>query len=179
MDSMERFNTIVRIVERAEAMGIDKGTRITRIMDMENADKQFALRLDDFLAADELDFCHDFNGIQCNMNRLTGRVENLFVPRFAGTPSGSREDQLSSVAQTVACMVNRFIREPITITYRKETKESLNDYTEWGRQRLGLFPGGEFFFISRGGELLYTVCVNADSVLTAAHELMALIAKKF
>jgi len=178
MDSMERFNTIVRIIERAEAMGIAKGTRITRIMDLENADKQFALRLDDFLAADELDFCHDFNGIQCNMNRLTGRVESLFVPRFAGAPRGTREDQLSFVAQTVACMVNRFIREPITVTYRKETDESLNDYTEWARKRLGLFSGGEFFYIWRG-ELLYAVCVNADSTLTAAHELMDLIHRKF
>lgn len=178
MDSMEWFNTIVRIIERAETMGIAKGTRITRIMDMENADKQFALRLDDFLAADELDFCHDFNGIQCNMNRLTGRVENLFVPRFAGEPRGTREHQLSLVAQTMERMTNCFIREPITITYRKETEESLNDYTEWARQRFGLFPGGEFFFIWRG-ELLYAVCVNADSVLTAAHELMDLIHRKF
>lgn len=178
MDSMERFNTIVRIIERAEAMGITKGTRITRIMDLENADKQFMLRLDDFLAADELDFCHDFNGIQCNMNRLTGRVENLFVPRFAGAPRGTREDQLSFAAHTLACMVNRFIREPITITYRKETEESLNDYTEWGRQRFGLRPGEEYFYIWRGS-LLYAVCVTADSVLTAAHELMELIAKKF
>ncbi len=47
-DGAKRFETILHIIMRAEAMGIDRGERITKIMDMENADKQFALRLDDF-----------------------------------------------------------------------------------------------------------------------------------
>lgn len=84
MDAMAEFNTIVMIVERAERMGIGKGTRVTRVMDIENAHKQFNLRLEDFLAAEDFDFTHDFTGIQTHINRETGRCENHFVPRFAG-----------------------------------------------------------------------------------------------
>ena len=75
---------IVRIVERAEAMGIARGDRFTKILDVENARKQFNLRLADMLAGDDCDFAHDFSEIQAAMNRDTGRVEGLFVPRFAG-----------------------------------------------------------------------------------------------
>lgn len=39
MDKKQEFETIVRIVERAERMGIARGGRITEIMDMENAHK--------------------------------------------------------------------------------------------------------------------------------------------
>lgn len=88
MTAQERFNTITRIIVRAEAMGIGIGTRITEILDVENADKQFHLRLADWLAADDTNFAHDFAGIQANMNRTTCKVENFFVPRFAGHEEG-------------------------------------------------------------------------------------------
>ena len=88
----------------------------------------------------------------------------------------NRTEELTRIAKCVTDMVWPYAH--VEITYRKETDESLNDYTEWGRQRFGLMAGGEYFFVWRG-QLLYVVCVNADSVLTAAHELMALIAKKF
>lgn len=81
---MEEFKTIVAIVERAEKCGIAHSNRITNILDMEFANKQFHIRLDDMLHANQLDFSHDFCGIQANMNRDTCRVENFFVPRFAG-----------------------------------------------------------------------------------------------
>ena len=84
MEAMQEWNAIIRIVDRAERIGIGRGTRITRMMDIQNAHKQFNLRLDDMLAADDFDFAHDFIGIQANMNRLSGRIENLFVPRYAG-----------------------------------------------------------------------------------------------
>ena len=61
----------------------------------------------------------------------------------------------------------------------EETEESLKDFTAWDRERLGLHSGGEFFYIRKNGELLYAVITNADSILTAAHELMELIANKF
>lgn len=79
----ERFEKIIKIIEKAEAMGIGQGDRITRILDIENADKQFNLDLDDWLNADNLDFAHDFIGIQNHMNRETGLCEDFFVPRFA------------------------------------------------------------------------------------------------
>ena len=84
MDKKQGFETIVRIVERAERMGIARGGRFTEIMDIENANKQFNLRLEDMLAGGDFDFVHDFTGIQDTMNRETGRIESLFFPRFAG-----------------------------------------------------------------------------------------------
>ena len=84
MDKKQEFETIVRIVKRAERMGIARGGRITEIMDIENANKQFNLRLEDMLSGGDFDFAHDFTGIQGTMNRETGRIEGLFVPRFAG-----------------------------------------------------------------------------------------------
>lgn len=80
----ERFERIVKIVERSERMGIGFGDRVTRIMDIDNADKQFSLRLDDFLNADDLNFVHDFCGIQNHMDREQCKCVDLFVPRFAG-----------------------------------------------------------------------------------------------
>ena len=84
MDKKQEFETIVRIVKRAERMGIARGGRITEIMDIENANKQFNLRLEEMLVADDFNFTHDFAGIQSCMNRETCRIDGLFVPRFAG-----------------------------------------------------------------------------------------------
>ena len=84
MDAREELNIIVKIVERAEKLGVGRGTRMTRVMDMQNAHVQFNLRLDEMLAAEDFDFLHDFMGIQANMDRRTGRLKGLFVPRFAG-----------------------------------------------------------------------------------------------
>lgn len=80
----KEFETIVAIVERAEKMGIAQGDRFTKIMDIENAHKQFNLRLNEMLTVCDLDFSHDFTGIQTYMNRETCRIEGLFVPRFTG-----------------------------------------------------------------------------------------------
>lgn len=59
-------------------------SRVTIMMDVENADKQFNLRLDELLEADDYEFTHDVFGIVSNIDRTTGKVGNLFVPRFAG-----------------------------------------------------------------------------------------------
>jgi hypothetical protein len=50
------------------------------------------LRLAELLAADEFNFWHDINGIQNNINRKTGKLENCFVPRFSA-PSRSKRDK--------------------------------------------------------------------------------------
>ena len=78
------LDTMYLIVKRAQGMGITIGTHTTQIMDIHNAHKQFNLRLDDFLAAPDFDFAHDFIGIQRNIDRITCRIGNLFVPRYAG-----------------------------------------------------------------------------------------------
>lgn len=41
------------------------------------------LHLHRFLLSADYDFIHDFAGIRNNINRKTGKLENLFVPRFA------------------------------------------------------------------------------------------------
>ena len=41
------------------------------------------LRLEDLLAADNLDFAHDVLGIANNLDRKTGKLKNCFVPRFS------------------------------------------------------------------------------------------------
>ena len=83
MNDMKEFEIIFAIVQRAQRMGITVGTHVTQMMDMDNAHKQFSLNLIDMLKADDANFAHDFIGIQRNINRLTGTVENCFVPRYA------------------------------------------------------------------------------------------------
>lgn len=85
LDVIEKnmFELILKVIERAEAMGIGFGDRITQMLDIENAHKQFNMDFEDWLAADDLNFAHDFLEIQANMNRITGKCENFFVPRFA------------------------------------------------------------------------------------------------
>jgi hypothetical protein len=58
--------------------------RFSLIMDLECADNEFNLRLNDFLNADDFNFTHDIVGIQNNINRQIMKFENCFVPRFAG-----------------------------------------------------------------------------------------------
>ena len=42
------------------------------------------LDLQGLLEADSLDFMHDVGGIRENMNRKIGKLDNFFVPRYAG-----------------------------------------------------------------------------------------------
>lgn len=174
---LSTLTTKTRIIARAESMGIARGDRATCVLDLDHACEQFDLRLADMLAADEFNFRHDWIGIQSNMNRQTGRVDNYFVPRFAGTKA-TRLDQMRYIAQTLASMTNRLTGDVIEITYRRETDESVNDFTEWAQKYHGIVSGQEYFYVWRGG-LLYAVNVSADSYLTAADELMGLLARKF
>lgn len=82
----ERANIekIIKIVERADNMGLLFSDRLSLLMDLEFATEQFNLRLDDFVNANDGDFAHDVNGIQSNFNRETKKMENYFVPRFSG-----------------------------------------------------------------------------------------------
>ena len=75
--------TIVKIAERAEKMKISTSSRVTLLMDIEYADEQFNLRLDELLNADDINFAHDVCGIQYNINHVTKEMDNFFVPRFA------------------------------------------------------------------------------------------------
>lgn len=41
------------------------------------------LKLEEFLAADDFNFAHDFFGIMGHMDRTTGKLRDCFLPRFA------------------------------------------------------------------------------------------------
>ena len=88
-----------------------------------------------------------------------------------------RTEELKRIAKCVMEMISPYARG-VEITYRRETDESVNDFTEWAHERFGIVPGNEYFYVWRP-VLLYAVNVTADSVLTAAYELMKLIANKF
>lgn len=83
MTKKDEFLTIVKIVERAEGMGIAHGDRFTNIMDIDNAHKEFNLRLEEFLNAGDYDFYHDYCGIQYHIDRRTCKMGGCFVPRFS------------------------------------------------------------------------------------------------
>lgn len=95
----------------------------------------------------------------------------------------AKERGMLDVAKSLAKLVNDQLPEGeiyIEIEYRRETSESVNEYTDWTRSYFEIFPGQEYFYVRRKfGPLLYAVNVSADSVLTAASELMQLLAAKF
>lgn len=86
MKNKERFMMYVEIAKRAEEMGIYNGERMVLLMDLESADNQFDLRLEDLLKADDFNFSHDVRGIMNNINRTKFPATDfgLFVPRFSG-----------------------------------------------------------------------------------------------
>ena len=53
------------------------------IMDLGVAHEQFNLNLTALLNAPDVDFTHDINGIQSNINRQEKIIENLFLPRYS------------------------------------------------------------------------------------------------
>ena len=85
--------------------------------------------------------------------------------------------KLMDVANSIEAMTNKLISEPISIVYEEMTPMTRAEDKQL--QRFLVINEDEYFLISRGGTLLYVVDVTADSILTAAHELMALIARKF
>ena len=108
--------------------------------------------------------------------------------RENGEPKSPRACDMDEVARSAAALLK--LTRPdrdIAITWSKVSADSIGQFTEWQRQRCGILTGDEYFFVwdrspdwdTDDPELLYAVCVTADSVLTAAAELMNLIARKF
>jgi hypothetical protein len=84
--------TIRNIVARAVDMGLVRGRnaldhwydRLTCEMDLTATHANGnALRLQDFLDADDFNFTHDIAGIARHIDRETGRLTNHFRPRFS------------------------------------------------------------------------------------------------
>lgn len=83
MTNAEKYIKYDQIVKRAETLGIFTGKRISALMDIENADLKFNLKLDEWLKSDDDNFAHDYYGIVNSINRISKDFGD-FVPRFAG-----------------------------------------------------------------------------------------------
>ena len=88
-------------------------------------------------------------------------------------------------AEKLICNYGR--RRDIAVTFCTLTDEILEEFSAWDRKRFNLLAGEECFFVWETSRhdvpdpygLLYVVNVTADSLLTAASELMNLAARKF
>ena len=98
----------------------------------------------------------------------------------------TREEQLSDIANRINDLVTDYgRRKDIAIIYSKLNKENLDKFSAFDRERFTLIVGEECFFVcevnmrTAKSNLLYVVAVTGDSLLTAAEELMRLVANKF
>jgi len=80
---IEKLNLLARICDRAERLGIRKGSRLTATMDVNLAADHFNMKLNEWAEADDFNFAHDFVGIQNHIDRITKTFDNRFLPRFA------------------------------------------------------------------------------------------------
>ncbi|WBF05187.1 hypothetical protein [Burkholderia phage CSP3] len=82
---------IDKILDRAISMRLlERRNRLNTDMDITACHLNGTpLRLADWLAAPDFDFTHDLLGIDRHMNRETGKLGGLFVPRFAQPKAGA------------------------------------------------------------------------------------------
>ena len=93
-----------------------------------------------------------------------------------------RETEMMKLTEWCKSMVREFgRRKDITITYDRPNDETIERYTEYQREYHHILTGNEYFLIweEETMHLLYVKDVTADSALTAAAELMCLVARKF
>ena len=86
LPSKYEFEQIEAIATRAVALAAEFGVKYQKldcILDLSAAHKEVCLRLVDLLNADNGNFGHDVFGIRQHMNRVTGKLEDCFMPRFA------------------------------------------------------------------------------------------------
>lgn len=87
--SAEDRALIEMIVDRYIAL-FPQGDKVVLCMDIEAVHCNCVkLRLADLLHADDFNLVHDVSGIHCYINRLNGKLERFFLPRF----SCRKEDQ--------------------------------------------------------------------------------------
>ena len=84
---MTDIRVLARVAERAEAMeqelGLPSTNRMTRLMDLDYANRSVPIDFDALIASDNQTFAHDVFGITQHMNRSTKVLGNCFVPRTA------------------------------------------------------------------------------------------------
>lgn len=84
---------IVEIAKRAEEMDLLIFDRMSLIMDLDCANDEFNLRLDELLSADNFNFSHDIVGIQNHLDRKAKKMGDFFVPRYAGFINKSKGEE--------------------------------------------------------------------------------------
>ena len=81
------IKSAAQVADRVEGYGL-QFDRMSFIMDLLASDgENDNLKIDwpHFIAATQLDFMHDVQGIYNHLNRTTGHLDGCFVPRFAIT----------------------------------------------------------------------------------------------
>ena len=81
----ENKETIMKIIDRAVVKNLLMFDRLSLKMDLDTAIKEFNLKVDELLAADDFNFAHDIVGIQNHIDRSTKTFINHFLPRYANT----------------------------------------------------------------------------------------------
>lgn len=87
LKSKQEARTIAAIAKRAVEMAASAGWRYESM----DADMDITachangnpLKLDELLAADDVNFSHDAFGIRRHLNRETGKLEDYFSPRYS------------------------------------------------------------------------------------------------
>lgn len=84
---MDNFSMVVAACKRAEALedqsGLPRTNRMTRVMDLEFADRCIPMDWEALLGADDYTFAHDVFGITRHMDRAGKVLADGFVPRCA------------------------------------------------------------------------------------------------
>jgi hypothetical protein len=106
---------ISRIADRAHAIGLKhrpKGAvrkTLEYMMDITAVHANGCpLDLYRLLAADDANFAHDVFGIERHLNRLTGQLENCFLPRFALKAQEPLPDDPPVIQKTIAAKREAF-----------------------------------------------------------------------
>jgi len=98
--SHHEHDTIHKIVARAVSQGLVRGTaspghwytRLTMEMDLKACHANGCpLDFERLLNADDFNFTHDVCGIAAHMDRETGKLRDMFLPRFASKQHYSEE----------------------------------------------------------------------------------------
>lgn len=86
MRNTKQYEQIIERAKRLELIQMEED-EADIMMDLFSADETFHLRLEDFLAADDFNFVHDFCGIRNSIIRedFPSHDFGFFIPRFAGT----------------------------------------------------------------------------------------------
>lgn len=92
----------------------------------------------------------------------------------------TRAQRMQVVADHITTMIHTFTASAdVTVSYENITAAEIAKMDEWTRMEHHFLPDEEYFLVYLGKKLLYTVNVSCDAPLTAASELMDLVARKF